>query len=175
MSRLIHPGLGSSSLIAHVLHSPPPHANSFVIGPAVIKHTRGFTVSRTTQDRWKVEGELKALQVELSEQRKALAHVDALVVQRKRELSEIASKLTAAAEHKSALAHELVALGAAQARKDAVMREYVETSDRLEASSEPQNDWEVCVCVCVTFYVYIHTTIYIYIRIYIHIYIRPTL
>jgi hypothetical protein len=39
MIRLIHTGLGSSSLIAHVLHSPPPHANSFVIGPAVIKHT----------------------------------------------------------------------------------------------------------------------------------------
>jgi hypothetical protein len=37
MSRLIHTGLGSSSLIAHVLHSPPPPpANSFVIGPAVI-------------------------------------------------------------------------------------------------------------------------------------------
>ena len=35
-----HTGLGSSSLIAHVLHSPPPHANSFVIGPAVIKHTQ---------------------------------------------------------------------------------------------------------------------------------------
>jgi len=27
------PGLGSSSLVAHV---PPPHANSFVLGPAVI-------------------------------------------------------------------------------------------------------------------------------------------
>ena len=40
MNRLIHTDLGSSSLIAHVLHSPPPpHANSFVIGPAVIKHT----------------------------------------------------------------------------------------------------------------------------------------
>jgi hypothetical protein len=37
MSGLIHTGLGSSSLIAHVLHSPPPPpANSFVIGPAVI-------------------------------------------------------------------------------------------------------------------------------------------
>ncbi len=32
-----HTGLGSSSIIAHVLHSPPPPpANSFVIGPAVI-------------------------------------------------------------------------------------------------------------------------------------------
>ena len=41
MSRLIHTGLGSSSLIAHVLHSPPPPTRtaSFVIGPAVIKHT----------------------------------------------------------------------------------------------------------------------------------------
>ena len=37
MRGLIHTGLGSSSLIAHVLHSPPPPpANSFVIGPAVI-------------------------------------------------------------------------------------------------------------------------------------------
>jgi hypothetical protein len=41
MSGLIHTGLGSSSLIAHVLHSPPPPpTNSFVIGPAVINtHT----------------------------------------------------------------------------------------------------------------------------------------
>ena len=43
MSGLIHTGLGSSYIIAHVLHSPPPPpANSFVIGPAVInthKHT----------------------------------------------------------------------------------------------------------------------------------------
>jgi hypothetical protein len=32
-----HTGLGSSSIIAHVVHSPPPPpANSFVIGPAVI-------------------------------------------------------------------------------------------------------------------------------------------
>ena len=91
---------------------------------------------------------LKALQVELSEQRKALAHVDALVVQRKRELSEVEGNLTAAAEeHKAALAHELAALGAARARKDAMLREYVETADRLEASSEPQNDWEVCVSI----------------------------
>jgi len=37
MSGLIHTGLGLSSLIAHVLHSPPPPpANSFTIGPAVI-------------------------------------------------------------------------------------------------------------------------------------------
>jgi hypothetical protein len=41
MSGLIHTGLGSSSIIAHVLHSPPPPpAKSFVIGPAVINtHT----------------------------------------------------------------------------------------------------------------------------------------
>ena len=40
-SGLIHTGLGSSSIIAHVVHSPPPPpANSFVIGPAVINtHT----------------------------------------------------------------------------------------------------------------------------------------
>jgi hypothetical protein len=35
-SRLLHTGLGSSSLIA-------PHANSFVIGPAVIKHTHSIS------------------------------------------------------------------------------------------------------------------------------------
>ena len=40
MGRLVHTGLGSSSLVAYVLHSPPPHANIFVIGPAVINtHT----------------------------------------------------------------------------------------------------------------------------------------
>jgi len=41
MSGLLHTGLGSSSIIAHVVHSPPPPpANSFVIGPAVINtHT----------------------------------------------------------------------------------------------------------------------------------------
>ena len=41
MTGLIHTGLGSSSLIAHVLHSPPPPpVNSFIIGPAVINtHT----------------------------------------------------------------------------------------------------------------------------------------
>ncbi len=31
VSRLVHADLGSSSLVAHVLHSPPPNANSFVI------------------------------------------------------------------------------------------------------------------------------------------------
>jgi hypothetical protein len=40
MVRLVHTGLGSSYLVAHVLHyPPPPHANSFVLGPAEIKHT----------------------------------------------------------------------------------------------------------------------------------------
>jgi hypothetical protein len=46
MSGLIHTGLGLSSLIAHVLHSPPPPpANSFVIGPAVINtHLKSLSV-----------------------------------------------------------------------------------------------------------------------------------
>jgi hypothetical protein len=41
MGRLVHTGLGSSSLVAHVLQYPPPTtANSFVLGPAVINtHT----------------------------------------------------------------------------------------------------------------------------------------
>ena len=41
MGRLVHTGLGSSSLVAHVLHyPPPPHANSIVIGTAVMNtHT----------------------------------------------------------------------------------------------------------------------------------------
>jgi hypothetical protein len=41
MGSLVHTGLGSSSLVAHVLpYPPPPHANSFVLGPAVINtHT----------------------------------------------------------------------------------------------------------------------------------------
>jgi hypothetical protein len=41
MGRLVHTGLGSSSLVAHVLpYPPPPHVNSFVLGPAVINtHT----------------------------------------------------------------------------------------------------------------------------------------
>ncbi len=40
-SHSVHTGLGSSSLVAHVLqYPPPPHANSFVLGPAVINtHT----------------------------------------------------------------------------------------------------------------------------------------
>jgi len=44
MSGLIHTVLGLSSLIAHVLHSPPPPpVNSFVIGPAVINtHTTEY-------------------------------------------------------------------------------------------------------------------------------------
>ena len=43
-----HTGLGSSSLIAL---SSPPHANSFVIGPAVIKHTRGQLGFRVNTER----------------------------------------------------------------------------------------------------------------------------
>jgi hypothetical protein len=41
MGRLVHTGLCSSSLVAHVLpYPPPPHVNSFVLGPAVINtHT----------------------------------------------------------------------------------------------------------------------------------------
>jgi hypothetical protein len=42
MGSLVHTGLGSSSLVAHVLPypPPPPHANSFVLGPACSnKHT----------------------------------------------------------------------------------------------------------------------------------------
>jgi hypothetical protein len=37
MGKLVHTCLGSSYLIAHVLHCPPPApAHSFIIGPAVI-------------------------------------------------------------------------------------------------------------------------------------------
>ena len=35
---LVHTSLGSSYLIAHVLHYPPPHAHSFVLGTAVINN-----------------------------------------------------------------------------------------------------------------------------------------
>jgi hypothetical protein len=54
MSGLIHTGLGSSSLIAHVLHSPPPPpVNSFVIGPAVINtHPVFTTVVRELVRKW---------------------------------------------------------------------------------------------------------------------------
>jgi len=39
MGRLVHTGLGSSSLVAHVLHFPP-NANIFLVGTAVINtHT----------------------------------------------------------------------------------------------------------------------------------------
>ena len=49
MSGLIHTGLGSSSLIALVLHSPPPPpANSFVIGPAVINTHTSFDTTHTS-------------------------------------------------------------------------------------------------------------------------------
>ena len=51
-SRLVHTGLGSSSLVAHVLYYlPPPHANSFVLGPAVIKHKHRYTPSRSPAPR----------------------------------------------------------------------------------------------------------------------------
>jgi hypothetical protein len=43
MGSLVHTGLGSFSLVANVLpFPPPPHVNSFVLGPAVIinTHTR---------------------------------------------------------------------------------------------------------------------------------------
>ena len=42
MGKLVHTCLGSSYLITHVLHCPPPPpAHSFIIGPAVINtHTR---------------------------------------------------------------------------------------------------------------------------------------
>jgi hypothetical protein len=37
MGSLVHTGLGSSSLVAHVLpYPPPPHANSFVLGPVQV-------------------------------------------------------------------------------------------------------------------------------------------
>jgi hypothetical protein len=40
--------LGSSSIIAHVVHSPPPPpANSFVIGPAVINTHTQYRVRRS--------------------------------------------------------------------------------------------------------------------------------
>jgi hypothetical protein len=45
MGRLVHTGLGSSSLVAHVPQCPPPpHAHSFVLGPAVINtHSAPFS------------------------------------------------------------------------------------------------------------------------------------
>jgi hypothetical protein len=55
MGRLVHTGLGSSSLVAHVLpYPPPPHVNIFVLGPAVINthsrrwiHRRESSATRT--------------------------------------------------------------------------------------------------------------------------------
>ena len=41
MGRLVHTSLGSSYLIAHVLHCPPPPAHSFIMGPAVINTHSG--------------------------------------------------------------------------------------------------------------------------------------
>jgi len=47
MGRLVHTGLGSSSLVAHVLQYPAPtHANSFVLGPAVINTHTHLAVAR---------------------------------------------------------------------------------------------------------------------------------
>jgi hypothetical protein len=43
--RRLYIDFGSSDLIAHVLHYPPPHANSFVIGPAVINNSE-FSITR---------------------------------------------------------------------------------------------------------------------------------
>jgi hypothetical protein len=49
MGSLVHTGLGSSSLVAHVLPYPPPYANTFVLGPAVINtHTRQTSSQRST-------------------------------------------------------------------------------------------------------------------------------
>jgi hypothetical protein len=47
MGRQVHTGLGSSSLVSHVpQYPPPPHANSFVLGPAVINtHTHANCIS----------------------------------------------------------------------------------------------------------------------------------
>ena len=52
MGRLVHTGLGSSSLVAHVLHSPPPPTRTaFAIGPAVIKHTHNVRDGQTSPHR----------------------------------------------------------------------------------------------------------------------------
>ncbi len=51
MGRLVHTGLGSSSLIAHVIHLPPfhKHANSFVVSTAVINtHSLGDSEATET-------------------------------------------------------------------------------------------------------------------------------
>jgi hypothetical protein len=50
MGRLVHTGLGSSSLVAHVpQYPPPPHAHSFVLGPAVINTHTQLKYKRPTQ------------------------------------------------------------------------------------------------------------------------------
>jgi hypothetical protein len=51
MGSLVYTVLGSSSLVAHVLHSPPPpHANSFIKGTAVINtHTNILPRSQRNQ------------------------------------------------------------------------------------------------------------------------------
>ena len=65
-SGLIHTGLGSSSIIAHVVHSPPPPpANSFVIGPAVINtHTIRSCSNKHTQS-----DQINALHTQVSDER----------------------------------------------------------------------------------------------------------
>jgi hypothetical protein len=59
MGRLVHTGLGSSSLVAHVLHYPPPHttnANSFIIGTAVINtHTANPAAAAAEEEEEKEE------------------------------------------------------------------------------------------------------------------------
>ena len=56
MGRLVHTSLGSSYLIAHVLHCPPPPAHSFIIGPAVINtHTPVVGLAPATLEFFVVE------------------------------------------------------------------------------------------------------------------------
>jgi hypothetical protein len=53
MGRLVHTCLGSSYLIAHVLHCPPsPPAHSFIIGPAVINTHCSVSSFSLTQHFW---------------------------------------------------------------------------------------------------------------------------
>jgi hypothetical protein len=62
MSRLIHTDLGSSSHSTCPPLSSPPHANSFIIGPAVIKHThteRTFLFSPRSLDRSTHKGSIR--------------------------------------------------------------------------------------------------------------------
>ncbi len=59
MGRLVYTGLGSLSLVAHVLQIPPPHANSFVLGPAVINKHRHLPLSTCgiQLPSWRHEGD----------------------------------------------------------------------------------------------------------------------